>query len=79
MGNIGSPTLGLANSTGSLTPPPLGLFGVTNRLAAGPDRQGSIFRYGNIPPPQKKNKRIYIYSVHIYIWISEYLPDRNYF
>ncbi len=52
MGNIGSPTLGgLANSTGSVTPPPpLGLFGMTRGAAAPPDRAFTLG--GGIFPPR---------------------------
>ncbi len=53
MGNMGSPTMGMANnSTGSLTPPPLGLFGVTNRLAAagGPADRAFALGGGIFPP-----------------------------
>jgi len=42
--------MGMANnSTGSLTPPPLGLFGVTNRLPGGPDRAFALGS-GIFPP-----------------------------
>jgi len=52
IGSIGSPTLGMGGSVagGSLTPPPLGLFGMPNRLGA--DRGAAFPLGGGIFPPR---------------------------
>ncbi|XP_023329751.1 pumilio homolog 2 isoform X2 [Eurytemora carolleeae] len=50
IGSIGSPTLGMGGSGGSLTPPPLGLFDMRPRLGAGVDRAFALG--GGIFPPR---------------------------